>query len=44
MKSYCTLAPDKIKTYDLFGCCKMHDDDYSAKIKSRLQADLDFKW
>jgi hypothetical protein len=44
MADYCTHAPDRIKSYDLSGCCKMHDDDYTEKIKSRLQADLDFKW
>lgn len=39
----CTLAPDKIKDYDLYGCCYLHDIDYIEKKKSRAEADRDFK-
>lgn len=44
MKDYCTLAPDKFKTYDMTGCCLLHDIDYEEQTKTRKQADLDFRW
>lgn len=39
---YCTAVPDRLKTYDMSGCCKLHDMDYEKQIKSRKQADTDF--
>lgn len=40
--NWCTAVPDKLGKYDMSGCCKIHDEDYVTKIKSRKQADEDF--
>jgi hypothetical protein len=38
----CSFVPDKIGSYDMSGCCLIHDDDYRQQIKTRRQADRDF--
>jgi len=40
---YCTLAPDRIKSYDLSGCCLLHDEGYAAKTAARAQVDQEFR-
>lgn len=43
MKNWCTLAPDKIGSYDLGACCKLHDEAYELQEKSRKECDLELK-
>ena len=42
-KDYCTLFFDKIKDYDISGCCMIHDDDYMNADVSRKDADEHLK-
>ena len=42
--SACTFAPDRLLTYDIVGCCEIHDNDYTEAVMSRLDADLYFYW
>lgn len=41
---HCTAVPDRWKSYDMSGCCLIHDEDYAAGTKTRLEADIDFYW
>ncbi len=40
---YCTLFFDKIKDYDISGCCRMHDEEYEDPNVDRKKADNDLK-
>jgi hypothetical protein len=44
MKDHCTFAPDFIDSFDLSGCCLMHDEEYEDKTISKFRADLNFYW
>ena len=38
-KDYCTLFFDKIKDYDISGCCLIHDEDYEDVDVTRKESD-----
>jgi hypothetical protein len=38
----CTMAPDALLTYDLQGCCLMHDEAYIYGTCARKEADKQF--
>ena len=42
MPDHCTAVPDKLSSYDMAGCCYIHDIDYNEQVKTRYQADIDF--
>ena len=39
----CTCIPNKIFTYNLIDCCKLHDELYTNKNLTRKQSDKKFK-
>ena len=39
MKDYCTLWPDRWKTYDWSFCCALHDELYADPDMPRSEAD-----
>jgi hypothetical protein len=42
-KDYCTLFFDKIRDYDLSGCCLIHDEGYEDQNISRKENDYNLK-
>ena len=40
-EDYCTAVPDRFNSYDMSGCCKIHDEDYENQ-SGRWEADCYF--
>ena len=43
MKDWCSVVPDRWKSYDMSGCCMLHDFDYEDQV-GKVKADMAFLW